>query len=79
MSESVLQTLTKYELQTLLWAIHYVRERTNNCGDTMRELQRKIQIIVDAFCTHEFYLDGLGINALLKCYKCAYVSKGKDE
>lgn len=43
---------TKYELQSLLWAIEYVRERTNNCGDTMRSLQRKIKPMIDDYCEH---------------------------
>lgn len=40
---------TKYELQSLLWAIEYVRERTNNCGDVMRSLKPKIQSMIDNY------------------------------
>ncbi len=43
---------TKYELQSLLWAIGYVRERTNNCGDTMRLLKKKLQSMIDGYCEH---------------------------
>jgi len=38
---------TREELQSLLWAIRYVRERTNNCGDAMRSLRTKIQSIIN--------------------------------
>jgi hypothetical protein len=41
---------TKYELQSLLWAINYVRERTNNCGDSMRSLKVKLQSMIDSYC-----------------------------
>lgn len=43
---------TRYELQSLLWAIDYVRERTNNCGDTMRSLQGKLIEMIDNYCEH---------------------------
>jgi hypothetical protein len=43
----------KYELQSLLWAIGYVRERTNNCGDTMRSLRTRIQEMIDNYCDYE--------------------------
>jgi hypothetical protein len=39
---------TKYELKSLVWAIKYVRERTNNCCDIMRKLER------DLNCMNEF-------------------------
>lgn len=39
---------TLYELQSLLWAIDYVRERTNNRGDIMRALQGKLIEIINA-------------------------------
>ena len=41
---------TTYELQSLLWALNYVRDRTNNCGDTMRSLKIKIQSMIDNYC-----------------------------
>jgi hypothetical protein len=37
-----MNNFTTYELKSLLWAIDYVRERTNNCGDIMRALQGKL-------------------------------------
>lgn len=40
---------TKYELQSLLWAIAYVRDRTNNCGDTMCSLRTKIKEMIDDY------------------------------
>lgn len=43
---------TKQELHSLLWSIEYVRERTNNCGDTMRRLKPKIQEMIDNYCDH---------------------------
>ncbi len=43
---------TKDELQSFLWAIGYVRERTNNCGDKMRSLRTKIQSMIDNYCEH---------------------------
>lgn len=43
---------TKYELLSLLWAIEYVRERTNNCGDVMRILSPKIKEMIENY--HEF-------------------------
>ncbi len=75
MNDNVLESLTKYELQTLLWGIHYVRERTNNCGDTMRTLQRKIQVMVDNYCHHEYFLQGCGDKAYPMCHKCGYFLK----
>lgn len=73
MTNNVLEDLTKYELQTLLWAIDFVREKTNNCGDTMRVLQRKVQDAIDRQCQHEYYLEGIGNNAYPKCHKCGYI------
>lgn len=75
MTNNVLDGLTKYELQTLLWAIHYVRNRTNNCGDTMRSLQKKIQSLVDDYCEHEFYLPCPGEIVPFICHKCGFVPK----
>jgi 4-diphosphocytidyl-2C-methyl-D-erythritol kinase len=75
MADNVLDTLTKYELQTLLWGIHYVRERTNNCGDAMRALQTKVQAMVDSYCEHEYYLSGCGACAVAKCNKCGFSPK----
>lgn len=40
---------TKYELESLLWAISYVRERTNNCGDVMRALREKIESMINGY------------------------------
>lgn len=48
---------TKYELQSLLWAIEYVRDRTNNCGDVMRATKLKIQSMIDNYCEHEYEND----------------------
>lgn len=44
---------TKSELKSLLWAIIYVRDRTNNCGDIMRSLRSKIQSMIYNYCEHE--------------------------
>lgn len=38
---------TKYELQSLLWAIGFIRARTNNCGDVMRSLRTKIEKMIE--------------------------------
>lgn len=48
---------TKYELQSLLWAIEYVRERTNNCGDVLRATKLKIQSMIDGYCEHDFTIN----------------------
>jgi hypothetical protein len=37
------------ELKYLIWAIKYVRERTTNCGDAMRKLERDIQAMIDNY------------------------------
>lgn len=50
----IMNDFTKYELQSILWAIDYVRERTNNCGDTMRSLQGKLREIINNYCDHEW-------------------------
>lgn len=44
---------TKKELEYLRWAIKYVRERTNNCGDSMRALLSKIELMINNYCDHE--------------------------
>jgi hypothetical protein len=50
---------TKYELQSLLWAIKYVRELTNNCGDIMRKLERDIGFKIENYnekeCGHQWF------------------------
>jgi hypothetical protein len=59
---------TKYELQSLLWAIEYVRKRTNNCGDIMRKLERDINYMIDnycgALCNHQWFRCLYGENSI---------------
>ena len=62
---------TKYELHSLLWAIGYVRERTNNCGDTMRALKPKIQSLIDNYCEHEPHGDFH--ECVDRCRKCGAI------
>ncbi len=38
--------LTIYELRALFWALKYVRQKTNNCGDVVRTLIPKIEGII---------------------------------
>ena len=71
---------TKYELQSLLWAVGYVRERTNNCGDTMRALKPKLQSLIDNYCEHPEANSCFACGAL-ECKKCEryYQYKGNKE
>lgn len=62
---------TSYELHTLLWAIFYVRKRTNNCGDTMRSLRTKIQQMIELY-------DCKVIEAW-QCEKCGHIQKPSEE
>lgn len=56
---------TGRELKALLWAIEYVRERTNNMGDIMRELETKIKYMT---CNHKLYKERE------KCVLCGIAS-----
>jgi len=59
---------TIYELKSLLWAIDYVRDRTNNCGDTMHAMKTKIKEMIDNYCEH---LETVCIGGWVqKCVKC---------
>lgn len=49
----MLVEFTQYELHSLLWAIDYVRGRTNNCGDAMRSLQGKLLSMIDTSSKEE--------------------------
>jgi len=57
---------SRYDLQSLLWAINYVRERTNNSGDVMRRLKKDIQQRLDNYCEHE----NIGIHEWKTCMNC---------
>jgi hypothetical protein len=56
---------TKYELKSILWAIEYVRERTNNCGDIMRKLEGDIKYMTDNF--------DVKVIKVWHCEKCGHV------
>jgi hypothetical protein len=72
--EIYMSDFTKYELQSLLWAIEYVRERTNNGGDVMRRLERDINYMIDNYCEHQCHEWGVGFEPIhspvVYCKRC---------
>lgn len=62
---------TKYELQSLLWAVQSVRDVTSNCGDVLRRIEKKIQSMSDNYCEHENIYTGSG--TFHYCNDCARV------
>ena len=68
---------TIYELKSLLWAIEYVRDRTNNCGDTMRALKTKIKEMIDTYCEHDDMMES--VYPVIKCERCNQLVWGNYE
>jgi len=58
------------DLKYLLWAIKYVRDRTNNCGDAMRKLERNIQTMINTFPLKKECNLIRDVNSIEACPRC---------
>lgn len=64
---------TKQDLQYLLIAVDYIKERTTNCSDALKKLKKKLGPMIDGYCEHNKHETSAMINYCHKCDKAEFI------